>query len=416
MKASVKLLCLLLAALLVMSLAACDTAPAEDTKPTAAPTTGNTDPTDTVPADPTDPAQTDPADPTQTDPTEPAQTDPADPTDPTQTDPTEPTGSENTDPTDPTDPPATKEGTKEHPKALTIGSNTAAPTGNGGYYFSWTASQDGTLILTMPSSNWAYEIHNLTAGEGVTLTGKSNDDPKPNPVQVSVYKGDSLQIIVNTLNGVRGNVKFTSEFSTDIMGSQENPFIVKIGAVSGIRVPAGQTLYFSGRVHGTNMTVRNAAGAKLVFQKKEYAASNGVIQLTMPQAEAGKAQPLLFAITNTAGSEQVYTVEFEIPVGTLENPKQLTLGSHTVSITAGSQGYYYEWKATANGTFTVQMDGSNWYYQVYNLDSYKVEEGNSRDSSTNPISIEVKAGQTVRITVNTGDAKAADVTFTASFK
>ncbi len=365
-------------------------------------TTGASDPTETTAA--TEPTETTAA-------TEPPETQ-APTTRPTTGPTTGPTAS--TTPPETTAPPAAA-GTAENPAALVIGSSTAATTGKGGYYFSWTAASNGTLTLQMPDSNWSYEIHNLTAGEAVTQKSNSRDSMPIYTVKIAVLKGDSLQIIINTAKGTKGSVKFSAEFSTELIGTQEEPFHVSIENVTGIRVPAGQTIYFSGRVYGSTLVVKNAGDAKLVFDKTEYTPANGVIRVKLPEAQAGQAQALVFAITNQSGAAQVYTVEFEIPVGTLNNPEKLTLGDHTVSIAANSQGYVYEWTATADGTLTVEMRGNNWYYQLYNLNSYRVEEGNSRDNSTNPVSLAVKAGQVVKITINTGDSKAEDITFTASF-
>ncbi len=426
---NIRRFCLCLALLAALCLAAC--AP-------AAPDGGETNPSTTVPgessgaplpsgsgndgvpADPTDPVDsTDPSDSTEpTDPgevTEPTQgTEPADPTEPV--DPTDPANPTDPQPTDPVTPPVAETGSKENPAALTIGSNSAKVTGKGGYYYTWTATKDATLELQISSRSWAYEVYNLTAGDALTQSSNSGDDLPTNPARIPVLKGDTLLIMMNTAKGTAGTVSFKATVSDVLVGTEAIPYLVKTESVTGIRVLPGQTVLLNGRVYGTTMVISGAANAKLVFQDTEYTPGGDSIRVAIPEAQAGHSEMLTFALTNCSGSIQIYTVSFEIPVGTLNNPDKLTMGSHTVSVTADGSGYVYQWTASADGVLTLQMEGSNWYYQLYNLDSYKVSEGNSTDSGENPGTIEVKAGQVVKITINSGNGKAASVTFTASLK
>ncbi len=374
---------------------------------TGAPTDAVTVPThSTEPQNPTDPYPTEGTDPS--DPTQPSVTEPA-PTEPAPTEPTKP--SEPPVVTDPT--PAL--GSEENPANLVTGSNTASVPGKSGYWYTWKAAADGVLELLMPEENWGFEVRNLTAGDALNIQSNSKDESPLLFAQVSVLKGDELVVLIHTASGGKGKVQFTASFNSTPMGTLENPYHVIPGEPFTIRVPAGQTVHFAGRGQGTTLVIKNAADAVLLHKEQEYAPNKGVISLELEQAEAGNAQQLDFAITNHSSSVQIYTVEFEIPVGTFDNPETLTLGEHTVSISEDSQGYVYEMLATKDGTLTVQINGRNWYYQLYNLNSYRVEEGNNRDSSANPVSIEVKAGQVVRVTINTGNGKAADVTFTVSF-
>ncbi len=372
----------------------------QPTGTTGAPTDATTIPTEgTEPVPPTDPVL--PTENTQP-PTQPPVTEPA---------PTEPAPTEPPVVTDP--PPAL--GSQENPASLVMGSNTAAVPGKSGYRYTWKADADGVLELEMPNSNWAFEVQNLTGGEELTVKSNSRDEAPMSFAQVSVLKGDELVIIIKTAGGNKGTVKFKATFNDVPMGTLENPYYVSPERVTGIRVPAGQSVYFAGRGYGTTMVIKNADGAVLVFDGKEYTPQKGVIRLQLKEAQGGISQPQSFAITNNSDAVKVYTVEFEIPVGTFDNPEKLEMGKHTVSIGAETMGYYYLWTAAEDGTLTIELAGSNWYYQLYNLNSYRVEEGNSREGSSNPVSMEVKAGQVVKITINTANGKAAEVELTASF-
>ncbi len=432
MKMTKKWLCLVLALLLVASCAACaaepDDANTQSTEPSAGGNTETTQATD----ESTSPTQTDPTeDYSATDPTESTgETDPTestgttDPTDPTQgTDATQPTGSGNsggTDTTQPTNPPANEKGSKNNPADLVIGNNEAKPTASSGYYYTYTATKDATLKLEF-SGSWAYEINNLTAGDAMKQKSSSWDERPASVAQIGVLKGDKLEIIVKKADGKAGTVNFKASLSDTLLGAKTNPVLVQVGTTTGIRVPAGKTVYFHGHVAGTWMSIGNAADAKLKFNNKTYSPKSGKIELSIPAGKPGDSGDREFTITNNSDSVQIYTVNCYIPTGTYENPETLTLGTHTT--TGSSNGYVYQWKATKAGTFTLQITSSNWLYVIDKIDKNYVPVQYTQDSagkgdsnSTNPMSIEVKAGDTIKILINTNDGSDAKVTFKVSFE
>ncbi len=386
-------------------------------------TTEETDPSDpgetTVPSTTTTPTDGSEA----TDPTNPAET-----TVPSQ-------GTEATQPQQPTtpgdkpNPPATTKpqaavGEEETPASLVIGSNTAKPTGNGGYYFTYTATKDGTLSLQLPESDWSYQITNLTSGEPV-IKHTSADELIANPAQVNVLKGDQIKIMVNTLSGKAGTVSITADLG-DAMGTKENPIHVSVGSVNAIRVPAGKSVYLSGRTQGTTMVIKNAASAKLTFQGTDYQPANGVISAKMPAFKPGDSSTLEFVIANTGSEVQIYSVEFAIPVGTTDNPEKLVLGNNAAVIEADdADGYIFTWTATADGTLTLNLPtDQGWWYVINNLTTYQYGSfcySNDKPAQ-NPATVEVKKGDVIQISVCTFSAKkpnnapAGTVNFTASFK
>ncbi len=417
---------MVIAILLVIGLAACNTEPAQNTSSSVA---GDTEPSDTGSEPTRGTGDTDPTDETvQTDSTE--STDATDPsesagtTDPTQeTDATQSTdtgnGGGSTNTTQPTDPPDGSTGTKSNPAALTIGKNTAKPTASSGYYYTYTATKDETLKLEF-SDSWAYEINNLTAGTAMTQKSSAWDG-EVNPVQIGLLKGDKLEIIVKQANGKAGTVNFKASISADQLGSKNNQILVQVGHTIGIRVAAGATAYFHGHVSGTWMSIGNAADAKLKFNNKTYSPSSGKIELSIPSAQAGNAGDREFAITNNSGSVQIYTVNCYVPTGTWDNPESLTMGTHTVN--GSTNGYVYQWKATKAGTFTIQITSGNWLYSIDQIDKNYVPKqymqdsnGNGDANCTNPLVITVAAGDTIKILINTSDGSSEKVTFNVSFE
>jgi len=89
-------------------------------------------------------------------------------------------------------------GSQSNPATLVMGENTASiEAGSQGYYYNWTAEQDGTLTITMPAGDWTYVINNLTSGV-YGDTQWSDSDPVVNPAEVEVKAGDMIEIIVNS--------------------------------------------------------------------------------------------------------------------------------------------------------------------------------------------------------------------------
>ena len=107
-------------------------------------------------------------------------------------------------------------GTYDNPAELNIGENTAIGGGNG-YFFTWTATEAGTLALEMPTDmGWTFFMNNMTTyvyGD----TQWSDSEPVVNTVEVAA--GDEIQIMVNTYDpenpwaAPEANVVFTASFT-----------------------------------------------------------------------------------------------------------------------------------------------------------------------------------------------------------
>ena len=90
-------------------------------------------------------------------------------------------------------------GDEHMPADLVMGGNSAEIAENSsGYYYTWTAEQNGTLTLKIVSpDDWTYVVNNLTTSY-YGDTQWSDSDPVVNPYIIEVQEGDELQIIVNT--------------------------------------------------------------------------------------------------------------------------------------------------------------------------------------------------------------------------
>lgn len=322
-------------------------------------------------------------------------------------------------------------GSSENPEELVIGTNTASIVAGDedGYYYSWIATQDGILTISMADSNttgWVYRVNNLTASQ----YGRINRIGDADSVSTEFYQvaaGDVIDINVstfdvNTGNAVAGNVVFEASF-VEGYGTEEVPH-PWVGATSfTITVPGGETVYYQGRFGGMEMTLTG----ENVSVEHDYILHNdsdGVVTLLV--TGGNNYNPPLFAITNHGAAAAEYTVTFNYPVGTDENPAKLVMGSNSITLAARDEdGYVFGWTAEADGVLTVTMSEQNttgWYYFVNNITAYRYGvQHSSADAEQVPSeSIPVSEGDLIKVSVNTcgadaWDSPAGTVLFTASF-
>ena len=133
--------------------------------------------------------------------------------------------------------------------------------------------------------------------------------------------------------------------------------------------------------------------------------------------------PAVFTITNDGDEAADYTLVLTYPAGTMSNPAELKLGSNSVDLAEGSDGYFYTWTAEEDGNFSLEMSGENWFYVINNTTTCTYGDAQYSDSDPvmNPSVVSVGAGDVLEIIVNTYDpsiwwgAPAGTIEFTASF-
>lgn len=106
-------------------------------------------------------------------------------------------------------------GSFENPAQLVMGENKADVAGAGqGYYFIWTAAEDGKLTIEMTSSNWTYVINNNTQ-YGYGNNHASDDETVVASETVSVAAGDEIQIVVGTADYEAAEVTLNASFKNN---------------------------------------------------------------------------------------------------------------------------------------------------------------------------------------------------------
>lgn len=319
-------------------------------------------------------------------------------------------------------------GSMDNPDTLVLDYNYAnIAAGSQGYYYTWTAEEAGILTVSMPESNgWTYTINNLTAGT-YGDTQWSDSDPVVNPATVEVAAGDQLQIIVNSYdpadmwNNPAAELAIYASFTT-LPGTEGNPilFVDQNAETDSIEdqmaVPAGATLYYTGRVGGLTMTV-NAENISIAYEGNVYTPVDGLITINVVNAGFFAPAPV-FAVTNTGSEDAVYDVVFSYALGSFENPAELVMGENAADVTGAGQGYYFTWTAAEDGKLTIEMTSSNWTYVINNNTQYGYGDTHFSDDETVVASetVSVKAGDEIQIVIGTADYAAAEVTLNASFK
>lgn len=175
----------------------------------------------------------------------------------------------------------------------------------------------------------------------------------------------------------------------------------------------------------------NNPNAYVIYNNKTYKAVNGVV--TVPDLYVRYTnQPIKIAIGNEGTKNASFHVEFTYPEGHTNNPINVTMGSFTANVKANNEvGVNYQWIATADGTFTLTLDGItdgvNAAILVTRVET--IGEGEDAmqiphtitldDTGSNTVSIQVKAGELVKINIGTQPKKnkypAATIEVTASF-
>lgn len=103
-------------------------------------------------------------------------------------------------------------GTYENPAALVLDTLTTAKITDVCYYYSYTATEDGTLSVKVENTdNW---VCSISGGSAESAYCKSTDSPVVNPVEYPVTEGDEIILWVATAEFGSGTVSFTASLVT----------------------------------------------------------------------------------------------------------------------------------------------------------------------------------------------------------
>lgn len=210
---------------------------------------------------------------------------------------------------------------------------------------------------------------------------------------------------------------FIAVIDKDTLGTAENPYEHSGNTGFNVEVEPGQTVYYTlYGVDGLSLSV-SSDSLKLVCNEKEYTPANGKIAFTIRATDA--TAPVLMNFTNTGSTKATYKVTLASPDGSAANPITLKDGSVTVKLEEGNKsGVHYQYKATGEGTFTLECKNTvNYTVLIKNLSDNKSV---TLDSKTKKATIDVRKNDRVQIIVTAvakdGKYPAAEAKLNASFK
>lgn len=268
-------------------------------------------------------------------------------------------------------------------------------------YCSYTPEKPGTVDVRIDS------VEPETAVCGIRLiTGEAEAAQEALPetaASAAVEAGQTLLICLEIAADETGaapaaQVTLSGSFRLK-EGLEENPIVLTVPEAT-VRIPAGESLYCKAQAPGMNMTLTGEE-VSVTFLDTEYTVSGG--QICIP---CGEEAEQIFVVTNHAQTEGVYTIYFDYPLGSEENPALLELGENTAA--APEAGYRFAWTAGTSGQLTIASQQA-WQYTIENRtgDNGVIAEGSELTRM-----VEVAAGDELLLTISGEGGKIA---FTASF-
>ena len=193
--------------------------------------------------------------------------------------------------------------------------------------FDLVSAQDGTASLSVPAGAYSISYDYDTLPEYCT----------PDLFGVKVQEGMgvvNLLIVNNTPDG-----------------SMAKPFPV-LEAETDITVEAGEKLYFTYRGSSMKTLILNTPALSVEYGGETYTAVDGVVKIVIIP-DIGVVTT--FAITNNTADAVSTVLHMESPLGSNENPIELSssAGSSTVS---EEQIIYYKWVADKSGVLVLTCD------------------------------------------------------------
>lgn len=139
--------------------------------------------------------------------------------------------------------------------------------------------------------------------------------------------------------------------------------------------------------------------AYVIYKGKTYTPTNGTISIEMESE--GSFSPLELEIGNSGSTKKTFNVTFAFDPGTTENPITLKTGANTITTKKGDEkGVYYTFKATKDGTLTIQVksvDPNKYNCGITINDKQEIPTVISLEDGSDTITIELPAGAEAEI-------------------
>ena len=178
--------------------------------------------------------------------------------------------------------------------------------------------------------------------------------------------------------GSSGSETGTDTITVDAPGTEGNPYAelfgTELGSFNTVKIPADQTVFYKiYSVSGTVLTIESA-DAYVVYNGQTYEAENGAVSVALAADTENKPVPV--QIGSRSAEQTSYTVSFTWPMGTLNNPYELTVdqipGTAAIEQIGAGECLYYNVYGV-NGSNLILEDADA--YVIYEGVTYTAENG-----------------------------------------
>lgn len=289
-------------------------------------------------------------------------------------------------------------GTQSNPDMITGSGSVSLDEEAGDYYFGYVAPGEGYVVVTITSDGGvSYVVMNYSNYVG---SDYMNSDDASNGISYSVpvFYGDLVYIAVNTWDVdysiPGGDIEVSVEFV-------EAPFVDYIYPDAEIKMDgSGNGVYMLEGFYECDIAL---VGSNF------YAVVNGERMDPVDGMLIIPRGPIMIELVNTSEETNVIVAGASYPVGSMDNPEELTFGSHTFTTPVDygyANRYWYTFTAQESGTVVFSFKNNNW--DAYVMPDYDMYSGEDLGYS---FAMEVEAGATYNIGIVTGDWTIGTVTF-----
>lgn len=279
-------------------------------------------------------------------------------------------------------------GTKDSPDALKIGKNTASVKGGGEpYVYTWTASEDGELTITVDNAcaDWTYVIDVYGDVTKYGDTYFSDDTPVVRSQTVSVKAGDRVEVVVGTASFGAANVLLNASFKAGEVGggsgdstpgsSKENAIDITNNSFQSIE--GGATVWFvyddtadaANGIYSQLLNISSSAAYTAMYEGNKLTVdADGYVNCEIESAN-GK---YYIVITNNSGDKEFFSITVEDKPQYVMSEDALYVGDNNITLDPSAKYTLWEFEPTETGTYVFFISntnalignwGSSWYPQ-----------------------------------------------------
>jgi len=232
-------------------------------------------------------------------------------------------------------------------------------------------SGNAVTITTNPESVTVEE------GETATFTGAATGDAVTLQWWVKAADSEDWYILVGetsetlTVEGIEANNgKSYKLVATDFGGNTAESaaavlelnaeLVLTPNAIPGTAttktIAAGATKTYTVNAGACNMIIESET-VTVAYNGTTYEPIDGVVTVPLEFVNPRLGTSNVVDITNTGDAAAVYTVKFEYPLGSMENPEEITDLSffYAEQPANDTDGYNFKWTAPEDGTFTLNL-------------------------------------------------------------